>query len=174
MKPISVVPPLFLLQFFSSTNFASALTPASITNDVATYGARETVVKLTKAPPSRDWNFVMQHAEQGESRWLAVAKQLANGTDAGTSEDLQIALAIALPKNPAGVLRLADTQSFLTIEDLCSAPFIEASERYIKHYLIQARRALEKTSDRAVENKRRKCLARIDSTISETFSRPAR
>jgi hypothetical protein len=66
---------------------------------------------------------------------------LAAGTDAGTSQGLHVTLANALLKNPSGVLRLAGVQNFLSIDKLCSAPFIESKSEKISQYLSEARHA---------------------------------
>jgi hypothetical protein len=139
--------------------------------DIKEHGARLTVQKLTTGKRPRQWEALLQKIETGDPRWLAVARELADGTDAGTSEDLQVVLARALPKNPADVLRLADTQSFLSINDLCAAPFIEPEPAYLKRYLRETRRSLRILHDAAVEDRRKKCLARIEMVISEESSR---
>ncbi len=161
-----------------SSTFASellALTPQAITKDIESNGAKATVQKLTSGRRPRQWESVLRRIRTGDSSWLAVAGMLADGTDAGASEALQIALATALPKNPSGVLRLADTQSFLSLEDLCGAPFIEPELSYLKHYLVETRRSLSKLKDARVEQQRAKCLARLaeveTATSEEGFQR---
>ena len=80
---------------------------------------------------------------------------------------MQIALATALPKNPGGVLRLADTQNFLSIQYLCGAPFIEPSHAFLMTYLKQARHALRKLNIPKIEEKRNTCLMEIDKALAE-------
>lgn len=145
---------------------ALAVSPDAILNDIRDNGAKATVQKLTGGRHPQ-WNSVLRKIESGDSRWLAVTRQLAAGTDAGTSEDLQVILARALPKNPAGVLALANSQTFLAIDDLCGAPFIEPEPAYLHRYLRQARHALMSLNDASVEEQRKKCLGQIERTIAE-------
>jgi len=148
-----------------------ALTPQAITKDIENRGAKATVQKLISGKRPRLWESVLQKIKTGGAPWLAVAKELADGTDAGTSEALQIALATALPKNPSGVLQLAGTQGFLSLEDICGAPFIEPEPTDLKRYLDKTRRSLNNLKDMKVEQKRVKCLNEIERVISEESSK---
>jgi hypothetical protein len=149
---------------------ALTVNPEAILKDINENGAKATVQKLTGGKHPQ-WNSVLRKIESGDARWLAVTRQLAAGTDAGTSEDLQVILARALPKNPAGVLGLADSQTFLAIDDLCGAPFIEPEPAYLHRYLAKAQAAVKKLNDASVEEQRKKCLARIEKTIAEEASK---
>ncbi len=165
----AVAPLLFVL--ISSS--AASVDPKAISKEIERHGAKATVARLTSSRHARNWESTLQHIETGDPDWLVVAANLADGTDAGTSEELQIALAIALPRNPPGVLNLAGTQSFLSIRDLCGAPFIEPTDEYLKHYLIDARRALQRLPyNSSIEQKKVQCLSEIDNAIEEIFSRP--
>ena len=144
------------------------LTSQAITKDIESNGAKVTVQKLISGKHQRQWELVLKKIKTGDSRWLAVAKGLADGTDAGTSESLQIALATALPRNPGGVLQLTGTQSFLSLEDICGAPFIEPEPAYLKRYLTETRQSLNNLRDARVEQQRTKCLAEIEKAISES------
>ena len=139
-----------------------ALTPQAITKYVDEHGAQEAVKNLYQDNDTRRWDFVTHKMQSGDARWLGVAKKIAEGTDAGTSEDLVITLAIALPKNPKGVLQLIGTTNFLSYESVCNAPFIEPTAAYLKNYLQKARQALKKLNDPAVEDQRIKCLSQIE------------
>ncbi|HAT32298.1 MAG TPA: hypothetical protein DCW29_16050 [Janthinobacterium sp.] len=80
-------------------------------------------------------------------------------------------LAIALPKNPAAVLHLADSKTMFALADVCGAPFIEPEHVFLLGYLRQTRRSLIELKDKTVEPKRIKCLARIESLLSEERAR---
>ncbi len=144
--------------------------PDSLLTELAHSGAKAVVRRLSCGAGSL-WDAVLQKIESGDPRWLNVAAQLAAGTDAATSEALLVTLARALVKNPVGVLRLAGSQTFLSIEDLCGAPFIEPEPAYLRHYLNAAEHAVERLEERAIEEPRSKCLAQIKRIIAEENAR---
>jgi hypothetical protein len=146
------------------------VSPESILKDIKDNGAKITVRKLMRGKHPQ-WGSVLRKVEAGDSRWLDVTKELAAGTDAGSSEDLQVTLAKALPKNPRGVLGLADSQDFLSIDNLCGAPFIEPTPAYLHRYLTEAQQSLRQLNDATVEGQRKKCLAQIERTLAEESSK---
>lgn len=146
------------------------LTPQAITKYVEDNGAKAAVQKLIAGKRPRQWESVLKKIKTGDSSWLAVAKKLADGTDAGTSEALLVALAIALPKNPSGVLQLADTQDFLSLKEICGAPFIEPESAYLRRYLVATKRSLSNLKDAKLEQQRTRCLAEINKAISTESS----
>ena len=160
---------LIALAFSSSVlaGYPSPPSPQNLTASIRTDGAKKTVERLYLSSRSKEWNSVIAKIQTGDSRWLTVAGELAAGTDAGTSTDLQIALATALPKNPGGVLQLADTQNFLSLPNLCGAPFIEPSRTFLSAYLKQARQALRQLNKPVMEAKRTACLMEIDKALLE-------
>src|SRR5438477_12601046 len=90
-----------------------SITPKVVERMIDRYGAKATVDKLTNAAPNDtrsllgDYDRVLDGVSSGDSRWLALVPRLDPGTDAGSAEFLRIAVAEAIPKNPAGVLRFA-------------------------------------------------------------------
>ncbi|MDR5881515.1 hypothetical protein [Caballeronia sp. LZ032] len=118
---------------------ASACASAQVTPDAAriageieTQGARPAVASL-----DRDGQFdaVLESIATGNAAWVELAPRLAQGTDASASIGLTIALATALPKNPAAVLRVLDDGPVLGTSAVCGAPFIEPSPGEVKAYL---------------------------------------
>lgn len=142
------------------------ISAASILQKIDRVGAQSVVTELTAGDESA-WDFVMSKVGEGSAEWLDVARRLSAGTDAGASEALQIAVATALPKNPGGVLRLAAAQSFLSIDHVCAAPFIEPEPSYMQRYLSEAKAALTTLKDPGVEGARAKCLAEINSVTNQ-------
>jgi hypothetical protein len=168
MKPKNL---LFLAATVCANALASTpspLTPQSVTDDTKRIGATAVVHQLYS---SKRWETVLKKMESGDDAWLALVKDLAEGTDAGTSEDLQETLARALPNNPATVLKLTGTRSFLSLEYVCAAPFIEPEHVFLMRYLTETRRSLANLKDQAVENKRLKCLSQIDKELNEEKKR---
>ena len=139
-----------------------ALTPQAITKYIDEHGAQETVKNLYQDNDSHRWDFVTRKIGSGDARWLGIAKKIAEGTDAGTSEDLVITLATALPKNPKGVLQIIGTTNFLSYETVCNAPFIEPTPAYLKNYLRKTRQVLKSLKEPSVEIQRVKCLSQLE------------
>ncbi|MDR5823384.1 hypothetical protein [Caballeronia sp. LZ043] len=105
---------------------------ARIAGEIETQGARPAVASL-----DRDGQFdaVLESIATGNAAWVELAPRLAQGTDASASIGLTIALATALPKNPAAVLRVLDDGPVLGTSAVCGAPFIEPSPGEVKAYL---------------------------------------
>jgi hypothetical protein len=141
-----------------------ALTPQAVKEDIWRIGAKATVQRLYAA---HRWETVLEGIESGAPEWLGIVHDLAGGTDAGTSEDLQEALATALPHNPGAVLKLAGTEQFLSLDDICSAPFIEPEHAFLMRYLANARESLVRLKEQTVEDKRLKCLSQIEKELNE-------
>lgn len=149
----------------SSESPKSSLTSESIGQEVRTLGAKATVEKLNSGPRPRRWDLVLDRIESGAVEWLGVAKDLSPGTDAGTSTGLRVTLARALPKNPGGVLALIDGK-VITVEYLCTAPFIEPEAAFLRRYLRDTKSALETLKDSTVDAYRRDCLQEIQRTMT--------
>jgi len=124
-----------LLLAWSCVSHPATITPAQISSQIESYGAKAVVQKL-----SRDGCFdqVLEDMAAGQSTWIRLAPDLARGTDAATSEELIIALARALPNNPRAVLEVLDTESVISAHAVCGVPFIEPTSREIAAYLEQA------------------------------------
>lgn len=108
---------------------------------------------------SKAWEFVLINISGGDEEWLSFAKKLKPFTDAAASESLNFAVAKALPKNPAGVLKLAGDK--FTLDEICTVPFIEAPPEVENAYLDQAIAAL---SDYPVQQNKQiaeKCLSTL-------------
>jgi hypothetical protein len=140
---------------------AAAPSPAALQADIAQRGAKAVVADLNQHGA---WEAVSNAIASGSPAWVALAPKLAPGTDAGPAEELGIDLAFALPKNPAGVLRVAGERAYtdgglIGIARVCSAPFIEDTAP--PGYLILAIRAVGHVDDPALASKKLTCLATL-------------
>lgn len=107
---------------------------------------------------------VLSHLDRGEPDWIALAPELARGTDAGSSEGLSMALAYALPLQPAAVLAvLRKDRGPLEAQRVCSIPFIEASVKDIKTYRHRAVQAVRQVQDPDLRPARDRCLQALQS-----------
>src|SRR5271155_932831 len=123
----------------ASPALAAPLSPDAIARDIATHGASAVVARLLA---NGDYDRVMDRIDTGEARWVALAPKLAPGADAGAAEELPIALAFALPKNPRAVLAVLGGANGFPVEDVCSAPFIEGTIKDIPAYVKRAAKAV--------------------------------
>jgi hypothetical protein len=160
---------LFLVN--SAVHAASPDAPALLAEINAT-GARQVIARLNARPNPNEWDAVVRQIRSGRSQWVDVAGGLAREADAGAAADLKISLAYALTKNPEGVLKLAGSQDFLKIEGLCGAPFIEPTDKFLRRYLTQAKRAVGEVQVPQLKSRKAACMAQLEN--AETQLRAAR
>lgn len=155
---------LAVITAFAVTDTASAAapspTPAGIEASIREHGAEATIAALAKAD---QWDVVADKIGDGNSAWIAVASELAPGSDAGSAEDLGISLAFSLPKNPHSVLAALDPANghILGVDRVCGMPFIEDTVKDRLAYKRQAIRAVEKVTDTDLKNAKKSCLAAL-------------
>lgn len=119
-------------------------TAEQVAKDIEQQGAGVVISRLYQNN-EREWQYVTDKIATGENRWLKVASLLAPGTDAGSSETLTTAVALAIPHNPAGVLgTLTEREMPLSIRQVCRLPFYMMSEPEFNQYVLDAIRALYK------------------------------
>jgi hypothetical protein len=138
-----------------------ALTARALIQEIATGGPKQ-VVDEYWANQGR-WNKIMEFIETGDEKWLEVAVRLRAGLDAGTSEELDAAVAGAIPKNPRGVLRLL--KNGFTIHDVCVPPFIEAKPEVEARYVGAATHALNQVRDPHLIRLRNHCLQMLNKQV---------
>jgi hypothetical protein len=95
--------------------------PKIIIDDVHRRGAKEVVFELYSKPAI--WNSIMHNIALGTESWLKVAVAIHPGTDAATSEMLNLNIGEALEKSPENVFRF--TLPVFQLENICSAPDID-------------------------------------------------
>lgn len=133
--------------------------PAALAAELASKGARDTVRRLWD---SRQYEDVLARIGNGADAWVALAPKLAPGTDAASAEGLTIALATALPRNPASVLRATDASDGPTgTKRVCSAPFIEPTAAEIASYTAVAQAALTTVTESDLVSSREACAAAL-------------
>ena len=141
------------------------ITPEAVAGLLKDYGAKEAVRRLAERDPADtestfgDYDEVLRGVESGDPRWLALVPRLDPGTDAGTAEFLRIAVAEALPKNPAGVLRFASQLSWFRYA--CGYPMIEPTKREMRAYFAMTIPALKAVHNPALAHSKHICLAEL-------------
>lgn len=121
-------------------------------------GAKPVVKELTSGKGTA-WQAVIRKIDQGSTEWLTVAAKLRTGTDAGNTEDLRVALAIALTHNAVGVLSMLGPN--LTPTEVCTVPFIEPDANTVRMHKMRVREALQKVSSDRLASKKKDCLANL-------------
>jgi hypothetical protein len=117
-----------------------SLDAASVASEIDAKGARTVVSQLYG---DGTYSLVLDHIAAGEDEWVALAPRLAPGTDASTAEGLTIAMAEALPRNPAAVLtRIEFARGTLSSERVCGVPFIEGTPVDVPAYIRSAEAAV--------------------------------
>jgi hypothetical protein len=116
------------LMIVSTLQYASAAphpdyysNPDSIIAEVNMRGAASVVADLT-----RDWNVwdsICDKVATGDQAWLKAAVALHPGTDAGSSEMMDLALGEALELNPENVFKIA--MPTFELEFICSGPDVD-------------------------------------------------
>ncbi|MFP6562318.1 hypothetical protein WJ542_29055 [Paraburkholderia sp. B3] len=112
--------------------FAATLTPSQLDQEIHTRGAKATVQALDRRGM---FDTVLDRIATGNTAWVRLASGLAQGTDAGDSTGLTVALATALPKNPAVVLAALNDGPVINPAAVCGVPFIEPSAQEVREYL---------------------------------------
>ncbi|MBE1159483.1 hypothetical protein [Dyella acidiphila] len=131
------------------------LSAAGLAKEIDAKGAKAVVEGLGDR-----FDGVLDRIDTGDADWIALVPRLAQGTDAGNSEGLSIALAYALPKNPAAVLAVVtEDGGILSVSRVCSIPFIEDSVKDRPGYKRQALRAMEAVRVAALQRAKESCFA---------------
>jgi hypothetical protein len=139
-----------------------ALTPDRLRSDINAEGAVPVVQRLWT---SGEYGHVLDQIAAGQQAWIAISPALASGADAAASEGLGIALAHALPRNPAAVLSVLDSQRrSLSPDRVCGLPFIEGDISDISAYRRDATAAVTKVTDAGLGVRRAACLAALQRT----------
>ena len=157
-----------VLVLMASAALAQApLTPQSVLNSCSSIGAHATLQKLWN--DQRQWSALLTGIATGTPSWLEVATTLHVVSDAGSSEQLGIAVGEALEHRPANVLALA-IPNFL-VDVVCSGPDVD-DPRYDSYELSMAAIERRESKVRAVQKRslgglREKCLSELEEAKSD-------
>lgn len=131
---------------------ASILSASQFAADVDKAGPRDAVQHLVAGG---DWGRVMGAIRNGAADWIALAPELARGSDAAHAGELTKALAAALPRAPSEVLAITDLRRspVLGVQAICGAPAGSEGGQGRAAYLADAREAVELLPDVAAIGK---------------------
>lgn len=140
---------------------AQELTPQAIRAMLNEADASAVVQNLDAGDsPGNAWTQLMGRIEGGEAAWLDLVPLLKPGTDAGTAEDLAIALSRALRANPPGVLALIAGGHYAPVE-ICTSNEIEIPPLEAVAEIDTALKAVAALLDPALREGRDACVAEL-------------
>lgn len=175
MRQSATVLVLVCLIFFATTAHAEDMTSGDLLGEIASIGPRAVIEKMWNSSETHpnEWDRMVGKIETGDKGWLQVASSLKLAADAGASEDLNGALAVALLKNPDDVLTLVQEGPFM-VSDVCICPYIgetREDEVVANKYLYEADKVLvglKVPSDNPhLEKVRQNCLAIMRSSKAD-------
>ncbi len=134
--------------------WAEELSAKSIQKDIKVLGSKKVCNSLYD--DEKKWNRLLRNIASGDEKWLNVAVRLKEGSDAGSSEMLSLAVGEALEHNPENVFKL--TLGNFDINIICGGPDID-NKRYDSYELsINAiNKRIQKVSSVNEKNLQSKC-----------------
>ncbi len=104
------------------------------------------------------FDYLLYLMEYGNAEAIEFAPTLKKYTDAAVTEELMIAVARGLPKNPSAVLAIIGDD--FPIDTVCTVPFIEAPKDIVEIHIEQSKVALKASSytEQKLETVRIECL----------------
>jgi hypothetical protein len=153
----------YLRQYGSRWTAGRPVTPAEVRTMLAARGARATVQTLSQPETNNRWETVVRGIAMGEQDWLGLVPQLRNGTDAGTTDDIVIALSDAVITNPTAALRLFAPQP-TDAANFCTDNGFETPPEQTRAYFAAAIAAVESVNAPELQSIKAACLARLRAT----------
>lgn len=148
---ISAVLSLCVVAAAAAASDAPALTAATAAAEIRAAGGRAFIDKHFY---QASWSTVLRGIESANPKWLAIGEALKPHSDAGASEELDLAFSSALAINPLRVLQFGQRIYKKTPAELCNRTFeAELPKQGVKTYLdsIEKGLRLAKTqSDRSM------------------------
>lgn len=111
----------------------TAITPSAVLESIETSGARPTLERIYADEVT--WAALLSGIATGSAAWVSVAKALKPVSDAGSSEQITLALGEALRYQPEALLSLSG--SGFGLEDICGGPDVDDG-RFRSNALAQA------------------------------------
>jgi hypothetical protein len=113
--------PTILFGFAFSALAANTLTPSEVLARIQRQGGYKVLWDLWEH--MGEFETLLSGIESADPAWLKVAVLLRPFSDAGASEGLDNAVALALPKSPERILSLVGNG--FNLELICTSPFFE-------------------------------------------------
>ena len=137
--------------------------PENIIIKAKKMGEKNYVSYLLGSPEK--WNYVLLNIEDGNNKWLTVARMLRHYTDASATAALKYSVSIALKNAPEHVLAILGKE--YTVQEICGSPFIEEDIQDELGFLRTIKYRVENTKN---ETKHKQaCLNNIDQQITVLY-----
>jgi len=143
---------------------AASLTPQTIAARVEAHGAKATLWQIYDSPS--EWSALLKGIASGTVPWLKIANQFLPVSDAGATEQLQLAVGEALERHPDNVLRIA--VPLFDMIYVCGGPDID-DPRYDSYELAtqavdRRKLKLRSVSDASLLKPRDECIRTIEDS----------
>jgi hypothetical protein len=141
-----------------------AVTPEAIGSRISSVGAKPALAEIYADQTT--WHRVIAGIASGETAWIKVSVELHRVSDAGASEQLELAVGEALGHRPLSVLKVAIPA--FGIARVCGGPDVD-DDRYNSYALsakvIEKRKRMVRTiSDPSLRAMRDKCLGSLEES----------
>lgn len=152
----ATVPVNFTRAAIPKPEFSTPVTLEEVQAAFCKYSSSAIVEKLMENNHA-NWNMILSKVEAGDADWIHhVLYYISPGTDAGSSTDVRISLAHALPNNPEAVLA-AEINGKYPLVRVCDLPFIEPEYAFIVDYGNRTLAALRKVNKPELLEVRNNC-----------------
>ncbi len=141
-------------------------TPQLVLSEIRLGGAERVASRIDN--DLRFGQTVMSGIASGDSLWLEVARHLELKS-AAAEASFAIALAGALPKNPDAVLALVGPK--VRVGDVCSMPFLDATEAAVNSYYDSSAAALARPRVGPYARTAAQCALALDSARVRKLTR---
>jgi hypothetical protein len=167
---ISVILSFFIYSFPQASekdNTADKnIVSSEIIHKIKKEGAHKVVNELYE--DESKWDELLRNVASGDKSWLEVATYLRQGTDAGATEMLDIAVGGALENNPRAVLLI--TLNVFQVWEICNGPDVVNNEKYdtfkkAKDAVERRIRALNTITDENLIEKRNLCIKELNKSV---------
>lgn len=150
--------------------FAQNLAPEEILLSIKVKGPKAVVDELWGSEAKT--KNLLAGVRSANKQWLEVAKVLAPGTDAGSAEDLDDALSIALLNAPYKTLPLLKKLWWSVPKTTCLFGYDSELQGGVAKYVQKLRGALVKMPPKGLKSLRQECIEGLDQTWLDLKNAP--
>ncbi|MBE1236749.1 hypothetical protein IHV25_03660 [Phaeovibrio sulfidiphilus] len=140
------------------------LTAATVKKMCRSHPPSRVVARLLETP-EKTWQPLLEQVAEGKPEWLEICTCLSAGgalsRSARASEELEIALASALPRNPCAVLMLE--RRGVSLARVCSVPFLVSDRATLEAYHARVQEALASVEAPGLAVERDVCRMRLEA-----------
>ncbi len=152
----------YLLAASALVQAGPALTSRAISEQIRTLGAGPTLQAIYDNDDK--WSQLLAGIATGTKEWLCISNQLHPASDAGSSEQLGLAVGEALEHSPENVLSLAITE--FGVWRVCGEPDVD-DDRFNSYKLSMAAidkrlKMVQSVKNKSLRQVRDSCLARLE------------